>query len=157
MLALRLLVESEAQGSDEALASFYHRWRDEPLVVNKWFALQAGVEDKRAVERVEGLIRHPAFAWSNPNRVRAVLGTFAAGNLLGFHRRDGAGYRLLTDRILELDRLNPQVAARLAGALGRWRRFDEHRQGLMQAELQRIVAAPGLSRDVFEIASKSLA
>ena len=157
LVALRLLVESEAGGCEEALASFYQRWRDEPLVVNKWFALQAAVEDERAVERVEGLIRHPAFAWSNPNRVRAVLGTFAAGNLLGFHRRDGAGYRLLTDRVLELDRLNPQVAARLAGALGRWRRFDEHRQGLMQGELQRIVAAPGLSRDVFEIASKSLA
>jgi aminopeptidase N len=157
LAALRLLVESEAPGSDEALASFYERWRSEPLVVNKWFALQAGIEDERAVERVEELIAHPAFGWSNPNRVRAVLGTFASGNLLGFHRRDGAGYRLLTDYVLELDRLNPQVAARLASALGRWRRFDEHRQCQMRGELQRIVDAPGLSRDVFEIASKSLA
>ena len=156
LAALRLLIESEAPGADEALASFYARWRSEPLVVNKWFALQAGIEDARAVERVEGLIAHSAFAWSNPNRVRAVLGTFATGNLLGFHRRDGAGYRLLADRVLELDRLNPQVAARLASALGRWRRFDEHRQGLMRGELQRIVDAPNLSPDVFEIASKSL-
>jgi aminopeptidase N len=157
LAALRLLVESEAPGFEQALASFYERWRSEPLVVNKWFALQAGIEDERAVERVEALIAHPAFGWSNPNRVRAVLGTFAAGNLLGFHRRDGAGYRLLTDRVLELDRLNPQVAARLASVLGRWRRFDAHRQGLMRGELQRIVDTPGLSRDVFEIASKSLA
>ena len=126
-------------------------------MVNKWFALQAGIEDGQAVERVAGLLAHPAFSWSNPNRVRAVLGTFATGNLLGFHRRDGAGYRLLADHALDLDRRNPQVAARLASALGRWRRFDEHRQGLMRAELQRIVDAPGLSRDVFEIASKSLA
>jgi aminopeptidase N len=157
LAALRLLVESEAPGFEQALANFYERWHSEPLVVNKWFALQAGIEDERAVERVEALIAHPAFGWSNPNRVRAVLGTFAAGNLLGFHRRDGAGYRLLTDRVFELDRLNPQVAARLASVLGRWRRFDAHRQGLMRGELQRIVDTPGLSRDVFEIASKSLA
>ncbi len=157
LAALRLLVESNAAGNAEALAAFYERWRNEPLVVNKWFALQAGIEDGQAVERVAGLMTHPAFTLSNPNRVRAVLGTFASGNLLGFHRRDGAGYRLLVDHALDLDRRNPQVAARLASALGRWRRFDEHRQGLMRAELQRIVDAPGLSRDVFEIASKSLA
>ena len=82
---------------------------------------------------------------------------FATANLPGFHRRDGAGYRLLVDKVLELDRRNPQVAARMLGALGRWRCFDEGRQALMRAELERAVAAPGLSRDAFEIASKSLA
>ena len=86
---------------------------------------------------------HPAFTWTNPNRVRAVLGAFAMANLPGFHRRDGAGYRLLADKVLELDRRNPQVAARLLGALGRWRRFDQGRQALMRAELERVVAAPG--------------
>ena len=125
--------------------------------MNKWFSLQAGIEDEGAVERVEALLAHPAFTWSNPNRVRAVLGAFAMMNLVGFHRRDGAGYRLLADKVLELDRINPQVAARLLAALGRWRRFDEGRQALMRAELERVVAAPGLSRDAFEIASKSLA
>ena len=89
--------------------------------------------------------------------MRAVLGAFATGNLPGFHRRDGAGYRLLADKVLELDPRNPQVAARLLSALGRWRRFDADRQALMRAELERIVATPGLSRDAFEIASKSLA
>ena len=83
-----------------------------------------GSRTSGAVERVEALLAHPAFTWSNPNRVRAVLGAFAMANLLGFHRRDGAGYRLLADKVLELDRLNPQVAARLLAALGRWRRFD---------------------------------
>ena len=86
-----------------------------------------------------------------------MLGAFAMMNLLGFHRRDGAGYRLLADKVLELDRRNPQVAARLLAALGRWRRFDPGRQALMRAELERVVAAAGLSRDAYEIASKSLA
>jgi aminopeptidase N len=155
--ALRLMAETGIPGQEEALAGFYERWRDEPLVVNKWFALQATIEDEAAVERVEALMAHPAFTWSNPNRVRAVLASFAMMNLVGFHRRDGAGYRLLADRVIELDRKNPQVAARMLSAFGRWRRFDESRQALMRDELERVVAAPGLSRDSYEIASKSLA
>ena len=155
--ALRAIVEYRIDGWERALATFHERWRDEPLVVNKWFSLQAGIEDAQAVERVQALLAHPAFSWSNPNRIRAVLAVFATMNLPGFHRRDGAGYRLLADKVLQLDRLNPQVAARLLSALGRWRRFDADRQALMRAELERVVAVPGLSRDTFEIASKSLA
>ena len=155
--ALRLIAETGMSDRDAALGEFYRRWQQEPLVVNKWFTLQAGIEDEVAVERVEGLMAHPAFNWSNPNRVRAVLGAFAMTNLTGFNRRDGAGYRLLADKVLELDRSNPQLAARLLAVLGRWRRFDELRQSLMLAELERVVAAPNLSRDTFEIASKSLA
>jgi aminopeptidase N len=157
LTALRLITETGMAGREEALQRFYERWQAEPLVVNKWFALQAIIEDEAAVERVEGLMAHPAFTWSNPNRVRSVLASFAMMNLVGFHRRDGAGYRLLADKVLELDRRNPQVAARMLSALGRWRRFDEQRQALMRAELERILAAPGLSRDSYEIASKSLA
>ncbi len=155
--ALRLIAETGMPDRDAALDEFYRRWQQEPLVVNKWFSLQAGIEDEVAVERVEGLMTHPAFNWSNPNRVRALLGAFAMTNLTGFNRRDGAGYRLLADKVLELDRSNPQLAARLLGVLGRWRRFDELRQSLMRAELERVVATPDLSRDTFEIASKSLA
>ena len=155
--ALRAIVEYRIDGWERALATFHERWRDEPLVVNKWFSLQAGIEDAQAVERVQALLAHPAFSWSNPNRIRAVLAVFATMNLPGFHRRDGAGYRLLADKVLQLDRLNPQVAARLLSALGRWRRFDADRQALMRTELERVVAVPGLSRDTFEIASKSLA
>jgi aminopeptidase N len=156
LAALRLVVETGLPERDEALAAFHARWQAEPLVVNKWFALQAMLEDEEAVERVERLMRHPAFTLTNPNRVRSVLGVFGT-NLLGFHRRDGAGYRLLADKAVELDRLNPQVAARLLTAFGRWRRFDAGRQALMRAELERVVATPGLSRDSYEIASKSLA
>ena len=155
--ALRAIVEYRIDDWEKALATFHERWRDEPLVVNKWFSLQAGIEDAQAVERVHELLAHPAFSWSNPNRVRAVLAVFATMNLPGFHRRDGAGYQLLADKVLQLDRLNPQVAARLLSALGRWRRFDADRQALMRTELERVVATPGLSRDTFEIASKSLA
>jgi aminopeptidase N len=157
LAALRVIAESGMPDRDAALAAFYARWQGEPLVVNKWFSLQAGIEDDGAIERVEALLAHPAFTWTNPNRVRAVLGAFAMMNLLGFHRRDGAGYRLLVDKVLELDRRNPQVAARLLSALGRWRRFDADRQALMRQELERVAAAPGLSRDAFEIATKSLA
>jgi aminopeptidase N len=155
--ALRLTVETGMPEGREALAAFYARWEHEPLVVNKWFALQATIEDEEAPERVAALLEHPAFTWSNPNRVRAVLASFAMMNLLGFHRRDGAGYRLLATHVIALDRRNPQVAARLLATLGRWRRFDEARQELMRAELERVLAAPSLSRDCYEIASKSLA
>ena len=156
LAALRVASDTAQPGRDELLADFYAAWQGEPLVVNKWFALQASTEDDAAPERVGALTRHPAFTLKNPNRVRAVLATFATGNLLGFHHEDGAGYRLLTDMALELDRLNPSVAARLLTSLGRWRRFDGKRQELMRAELERVLATAGLSRDSFEIASKSL-
>jgi aminopeptidase N len=156
LAALRLLAESGRPEREALLADFYAAWKDEPLVVNKWFALQAAVEEEGTVERVKELTRHPAFTMGNPNRVRALFGIFAAGNMLAFHRPDGQGYALVADRVLELDGANPQVAARLLTAFGRWRRFDAARQRLMQAELKRILAAPGLSRDCHEIASKSL-
>jgi aminopeptidase N len=154
--ALRALCEAEAASCDALLGEFYHVWRHEPLVVNKWFALQAQMEDAGALERIERLTRHPDFSTTNPNRVRALLGTFATANLGGFHRKDGAAYRFLAERILELDRTNPQVAARLLTAFGRWRRFDPGRQELMRGELERVLASPGLSRDSYEIASRSL-
>jgi aminopeptidase N len=105
---------------------------------------------------VAGLLDHPAFTLANPNRVRALIGAVAMANPTGFHRPDGAGYRLLADRVLEIDPRNPQVASRLAQSFGRWRRYDRSRQAQMRGELERILAAPKLSRDVFEIASKSL-
>ncbi len=156
MAALRVLGDSGRPEAEELLADFYAAWKNEPLVVNKWFALQAAIEGEGTVERVRDLARHPAFTLGNPNRVRALFGTFAAANMLGFHRRDGQGYALIADRVLELDSANPQVAARLLTAFGRWRRYDEERQRLMQRELKRVLEAPGLSRDSFEIASKSL-
>jgi aminopeptidase N len=108
------------------------------------------------VEEVEGLMRHPAFTLANPNRVRSVLGVFANFNPSGFHRRDGAGYRLVANAALELDGRNPAVAARLAKAFDRWRRFDPARQRLMRAQLERLAGTEGLSRDLYEIVHKSL-
>jgi aminopeptidase N len=157
LAALRLIVETGMPDGLAALDAFYDAWKHEPLVTNKWFALQAMLEDGQAVERVDRLTRHPAFSLTNPNRARAVLGTFGLNNLLGFHRRDGSGYRLLADKVIEIDRINPSVSARLLTAFGRWRRFDEKRQAMMRGELERVARAEGLSRDAYEIATKSLA
>lgn len=155
LAALRALSEAQAPEAAGLLDEFYQEWRNEPLVVNKWFALQAGIEDEAAPDRVRELLAHPAFTARNPNRVRAVLGTFSMANLIGFHRIDGAGYTLLADKIVELDERNPQVAARLLTAFGRWRRFDATRQRLMRGQLERLLKL-SLSRDSFEIANKSL-
>ena len=156
MAALRALADIQAQGYEDLLEDFYNRFEKEPLVVNKWFALQALIEDDGSVERIDRLMHHPAFKLSNPNRVRALVGMFATGNLTGFHRRDGAGYRLLADTALELDARNPQIASRLLLPLGRWRRYDTTRGNLMQGELARIAETPGLSKDAYEVVSKSL-
>ncbi len=156
MAALRALSEVQAEGYEDLLDDFYARFEAEPLVVNKWFALQALIEDEGSVERIRRLMRHKAFTLANPNRVRSLVGMFATGNLVGFHQKDGAGYRLLAETALELDRRNPQIASRLLLPLGRWRRYDARRQALMRAELERILATSGLSKDSYEVVSKSL-
>ena len=153
--ALAALVNSDAPEREGALSAFYDRWRDNPLVLDKWFTLQALSTRDDTVDRVTELTRHPDFTLANPNRVRSLIGAFAA-NQRALHHESGRGYRLIADTLLAADRINPQVAARLVPPLGRWRRFDEKRAALMRAELERIVATPGLSKDVFEQASKSL-
>jgi aminopeptidase N len=156
MAALRLVVDAGGDEADEALAAFHARWSHEPLVVDKWFSLQATSVRKDALYRVMGLMSHPDFSLRNPNRVRSLVGAFCTGNPVRFHAADGSGYRFLADRVLELDPLNPQIASRLLRALIRWRRFDPARQGLMRAELERILAAEPLSKDAFEVASRAL-
>jgi aminopeptidase N len=157
MGALTALNDSARPERDEALQVFHERWRDDPLVMDKWFTLQAVSVRSDTLERVQRLMGHPLFSLTNPNKVRALIGAFASANPVRFHARSGAGYRFVADRILELDPLNPQIAARLARAFVRWRRYDEPRQSLMKAELQRVAARAGLSKDVFEVVSKSLA
>jgi aminopeptidase N len=155
--ALAQIVEhGEAATREAALSSFYQRWQDEGLVVDKWFVLQAVAQRPDSLPRVERLMAHPAFKMTNPNRVRSLIGAFAMGNPTGFHHASGDGYRFVADRVIELDRLNPQIAARLLGVFGRWQRYDAARQALMKAELERILAVPKLSRNSFEVASKSL-
>ena len=154
--ALTVLANSDAPERQGALAAFYDRYRADPLVLDKWFAAQARSTRPDAIDTVEALARHPDFSLTNPNRLRALVGAFAA-NQRAFHHPSGRGYRFLADTILEVDKLNPQTAAGLVPPLGRWRRFGPERQALMQAELQRIVGTSGLSKEVFEQASKSLA
>jgi aminopeptidase N len=125
--------------------------------MDQWFSVQASAALPGGLERVEKLLEHPSFSMRNPNKIRALIGAFANQNLVNFHAADGAGYRFLAERILQLDPLNPQVASRLLTPLTRWRKYDPARQALLKAELGRIMAAENLSPDVYEVVSKSLA
>jgi len=158
--ALRCLVNADpalfGDAGEWALAAFYERWSADALVLDKWFALQAQSSRIDTLERVERLMDHPQFSLTNPNRVRALIGAFAMGNPLCFHAADGAGYRFLSDRVLELDPLNPQIASRLLYPMTRWRRYDDHRQALMREQLERVLEVEGLSNDVYEVVSKTL-
>lgn len=156
LAALRLLVQFGAERGETALAEFEQRWRDDPLVMDKWFAIQAVDSGGDPLARVQRLTAHPAFRLRNPNKVRALIGSFAHRNATGFHRADGKAYDWLAEQIIALDQLNPQVAARLATAFDRWRHFPEPRRGHMRAALARIAAQSRLSPDVFEIVSKAL-
>ena len=142
---------------ETALADFYDRWRDEPLVIDKWFALQARDPDEGALGRVLGLTAHPAFDARTPNRLRALVAAFANFNPARFHDPSGAGYRFLADQVLAVDVFNPNVAAGLLQPLGQWARYAPELGALMRAELERITKSPDLSKNVFELASKALA
>lgn len=158
--ALRLLVNSPAPAAEKlresALHSFYERWQHESLVVNQWFSLQATATRADALSRVKTLMEHNAFDIRNPNKVRSVIGAFCNINTVNFHARSGEGYTFLADQVITLNRLNPQIAARLLTPLTRWRKYSEERQTLMKAELERVYAEPELSKDVYEVVSKSL-
>ncbi|WP_287939944.1 aminopeptidase N [Sphingopyxis sp.] len=153
--ALATLAHGDSDERAHALDIFYQRYRDNPLVLDKWFQVQAWSMRPDTVEAVRQLAEHPDFTLSNPNRVRSLYGAFT-GNQAAFHQADGAGYRLIADLVIALDPRNPQTAARMIPPLGRWKRFDEARAAMMRAELERILAQPGLSRDTTEQASKSL-
>jgi aminopeptidase N len=153
--ALGMLANSDTAERVEALAAFYERYKDNALVLDKWFMVQALSSRDDTAEAVAALAEHPDFTLSNPNRLRSLVSAFAS-NQRAFHHASGRGYRFLADMTIAVDKLNPQAAARLVPPMGRWRRFGEKRAALMKAELQRIVQTPGLSKDVFEQASKSL-
>ena len=153
--ALMVLATLGPDAAADALADFYARFEDDPLVIDKWFAVQASVPGEGNLEVIEALARHPAFTLANPNRLRALAGSFA-GTPSAFHRADGRGYDWLAEMIVAADKKNPQTAARFVAPLGRWRRIEPTRAGLMRAALERILREPGLSKDVLELASKSL-
>jgi aminopeptidase N len=155
--ALAALKDGDTPERNALFDRFEAQWRDEPLVLDKWFALEAMSARADALDRVQRLLAHPRFNARNPNRVRSLVGAFALRNFVRFHDRDGRGYAFATDEVLALDSTNPQLAAAIAGAFNLWKRFPEPRGGLMQAALQRIAIAPGLSPDVTEVVTRTLA
>jgi aminopeptidase N len=157
MAALSALSLCEGPERAEALKSFYERYRGDPLILDKWFSLQAVIPEAGTLDRVKGLTAHPAFSFANPNRVRALIQAFALGNHKEFHRPDGAGYEFLVDTVLALDPKNPQLAARLLSAFKSWRVLEAHRRTRAQTALQRVAAAPNLSPDVCDIVGRTLA
>jgi aminopeptidase N len=157
MAALGTLSLHDVPERKAAFDDFYQRYSDDPLIIDKWFSLQAMTPDPATLDRVRALTAHPAFSMANPNRVRSLIGAFAQGNPTQFNRLDGAGYEFMADRILALDPNNPQVASRMTTAFKSWRMLESGRRARAKAALQRIADAPKLSRDVHDIAQRALA
>jgi aminopeptidase N len=157
MAALSTLSLCDAPERAAALEDFYAQYRGDPLIIDKWFSLQATVPERPTLARVKALTAHPAFSFANPNRVRALIHAFALGNQKELNRPDGAGYEFVVDVVLALDPKNPQLAARLLSALKSWRVLEPGRRGLAQAALRRVSATPSLSPDVSDIVERALA
>ena len=157
MAALEILSQYNRPERAQALEDFYTRYADDPLIIDKWLALQAAIPEAATLERVRALTSHPAFSMANPNRVRALIGSFAQVNHTQFNQIDGAGYNFIADVVVMLDAKNPQVAARLMGAFRSWRALEATRRALAEATLRRVAAAPSLSRDVHDIVARTLA
>ncbi|TLM78421.1 aminopeptidase N [Microbulbifer harenosus] len=155
--ALAALVEfGPEEQSENFLEAFYQQWQQDTQVVETWFGLQSGSAKFGTLERVQKLMSHPAFDVKNPNKVRAVVAGFAMRNFTQFHREDGSGYNFLADQVIALDKLNPQIAARLVTPLTRWRKYRAEESGQIRAALQRISDSGKLSSDLYEVVSKSL-
>lgn len=160
MAALTQLVNTDSpiaqQLAEKALSDFYMRWQHESLVVNQWLGVQANCSLPNTLERVKALENHSAYDAKNPNKIRALISSFCNGNAINFHAIEGQGYQFLTDKIIVLNAQNPQIASRLLTPLTKWKKYNPTRQALMKAQLERILAEPNLSKDVFEVVSKSL-
>ena len=156
MAALSVIVESNNPAKAQCLESFYQQWQDEALVIDKWFTLQACSSADDTFTTVTSLLKHSAFELTNPNRVRSLVGAFSQANQLHFNAGSGQGYQFLADQVIALNSINPQVASRMVAALTQWKRFDKKRQDLIKRQLERIINTADISKDVYEIASKSL-
>jgi aminopeptidase N len=157
LAALACLASTDTPERLAALAAFHAKWRGDDLVLDKWFTTQAVSRLPGTLDAVHGLLRHADFDMRNPNRVRSLVAAFATGNPVRFHDASGAGYRLLTDVLLELDPLNGQTASRMVNPLGAWRRQPPARAALMREQLERLLSLPRLSRLTYEKASLALA
>jgi len=156
LAALSVLSSYDIPEREHALESFYGEWKHDNQVVEKWLAIQATSDIPNTLDKVKALMSHEAFSMSNPNKVRSLIGRFCMGNIVQFHAADGSGYAFLADNVIELDKKNPQIAARLVQAMIQWRRYDESRQALMKEQLERILQQETVSKDVFEVTSKGL-
>ncbi|MDO6440915.1 aminopeptidase N [Marinobacter sp. 2_MG-2023] len=157
MGALRALVNSDyAAERSQALTDFYERFQDDPQVVEQWFSVQSSSDRAGQLPQIQALLKHPAFDWKNPNKIRSVVGVFAGQNLAAFHNPDGSGYSFLADQVCRLDDSNPQIAARLVTPLTRWQKFAPAYSSLMRSALERIRDKSGLSADLYEVVHKSL-
>ena len=156
LAALEAISHTDHAEREVCLQRFYDHWCDDTLVLDKWFSLQAASHHRHALEHVKALVTHKDFVYTNPNRVRSVLGVFGRLNLLGFHRSDGQGYVFLAEQVIKLDVINPQVAARVVAPFTHWKRYDEARGMKMKKALNHILNHAGISKDVYEIVSKSL-
>jgi aminopeptidase N len=158
--ALRALLSAEGDRASalkkQAFAEFYNKWKSEALVVEQWLSMQSGVARKENLAEVIKLTQHESFDIKNPNKVRSVIGAFCHQNLVGFHHESGSGYEFLADNVITLNSLNPQIASRLLTPLTHWKKQMPHQQKLMRAQLQRILDLDNLSKDVYEVASKSM-
>jgi aminopeptidase N len=157
LAALSVLAQEPGQAREDALARFAETYRAEPLVLDKWLATQAVIPEAGTLDRIRTLQAHAAFSMTNPNRVRALIGSFSMGNPTQFNRLDGAGYALVAETVLALDRTNPQVAARMLTAFGSWRMLEPKRRERAESTLSKIRAVSGLSRDVGDILTRTLA
>ncbi len=154
--AMFLIAGVDAPGRTGVLNDFFERWKGDHLVIDMWFAAQAQSPRAETLDEVKALCEHPLFKITTPNKVRALVGTFAQGNPLQFNRADGAGYEFLADKVLQIDPLNPQVAARMLGAFRSYRALEPKRKALAKAALKRVAAAPRLSRDCLEMVTRML-
>jgi aminopeptidase N len=155
-VAFLVLADQDHARRDDVTRAFYDRWREDPLVLDKWFAIQAGSSRADTLNRVRELAEHRDFNLANPNRVRSLVGAFCSGNQVRFHGSSGEGYVFLADYVLALNDSNPQVASRLVSIFNDWRRYDTERQISMQAQLERIASSGSLSKDVYEIVNRAL-
>jgi len=153
---LRVLSHLDRPEREQEFNEFHEKWKDDPLVTDKWLMLQATARRDNVIEDVKRLMEHPAFNRRNPNRIRSLIGAFVMGNFEGFHKADGSGYKLLADFVIELDPVNPQISSRLVQAMIRWQRFNDRRRTQIHAQLTRVMQAPQCTDNTLEVVSRAL-
>ncbi len=150
------MAHRQIDGFEELLGEYFTQWQDNALVINKWLSIQATIPADDTLERVKQLMELPVFSMRNPNAVRSLIGAFAAANITGFHAEDSSGYEFLADQVIALDKINPQIAARLVSLFNDYHQYNVNIQARMKRQIGRIHGADGLSANVFEIVERAM-